>query len=87
MTQADRPLALRCLNPTCANQCHFRPAGSGRQQQFCSSRCRSKYKRMRDSLRNELERVGESLTAGDQTGDAELVHRIAHIRWLVARYE
>lgn len=87
LAQADRPLTLRCLNPTCSNTCTFRPTGSGRQPTFCSNRCRAKYGRMRDSLRDELDKLEARLPASKRTTDPQHALRITHVRWLLDRYQ
>lgn len=87
MSYPDRPTRLRCLNPTCDRTCSFRPHSRGRQPTFCSPNCRAKYAHMRDSLCDELKDLEASLPASGKTMDTELTLRIAHIRWLLRRYQ
>lgn len=75
------PSVLRCMNPTCTETVSFRPTGKGRQLSFCRTACRVQYKRERD-----LARAALSELSSQNSPDQDDQRRLAHLRWVLARY-
>lgn len=88
MRETKLPLTLRCLNPTCTKTCTFEPSHRGRQPRFCSPRCRARYSHTRTALERRLHELGvEGLAGRHHTRDEQRRRQIAHIRWLLVRYQ
>lgn len=81
------PTSARCLNPECSQLCIYRPELPGRQPLYCSDTCRAVASRDRRGLKRELAKATLELTTATGTRAVNLRGRIAHLSWVLRRYD
>jgi hypothetical protein len=94
VTEAARALSVartpattqRCLNPACAQQCHW--TEGGRPSYFCTRACREAYWYERNELVLEIAALQDALAqpGGTYRDRRRVQAEVARRRWVLGRY-